>query len=60
MYMKYYKIKVMCPYKQTWIPSYYYIIQPTLPRTMGYMPQSEVNKLPTKKEVLYKVFRSKL
>ena len=60
MNTKYFKIKEWCPDEKAWTPSYYYIIQPSLPRTMGYMPQSVVDKLPTKKEVLYKVFRSKL
>ena len=57
---KYFKIKEWCPNKYAWIPSYYYIIQPSLPRTTGYMLQSEVNKLPTKREILYKILRSKL
>ena len=58
--LNYYKIKVWSDEEQIWYPTYYYIVQPQLPRTMGYMYQSVVNKLPTKKEILYKIFRSKL
>ena len=60
MNTKYFKIKEWCPDKYKWIPSYYYIIKPSLPRTTGYMPQSVVNLLPTKREILHKIFRSKL
>ena len=36
-----------------WIPSWYYPIrQPCLPRTVGYMYQSDIDKLKTKNDVL--------
>ena len=60
MNKKYFKIKEWCPDEKAWTPSYYYIIQPSLPRTTGYMLKSEVNKLPTKREILRKIVKSKL
>ena len=48
--MNYYKIKQWCPESQNkWIPTYYYIVKPILPRTIGYIVQSNIDKLITNK-----------
>ena len=58
--LNYYKIKEWCPERNKWVPNYYYIVKPILPRTIGYIVQSNIDKLPTKKDILHKIFRCKL
>ena len=58
--LSYFKIKVWSEEESKWIPSYYYFKLPILPRTIGYMCQLEINKLPTREELLKNIYRSKL
>ena len=54
------KIKVWDEEEQRWRAGYYYHIPSLLSRTIGYMCQDEIDRLPTRKELLLKVFRAKL
>ena len=56
----YFKIKVWLEEEKRWKPSYYYIKTPKLLRTIGYMCQSEIDNLPTRVEVINKIYKAKL
>jgi len=56
----YYMIKQWCTETGKWVPTYYYINKPHLPRTIGYMNQRNINALPEKKDIITKVYRAKL
>lgn len=58
--LSYFKIKVWSEEENRWIPSYYYLKNPKLPRTIGYMCQSDIENLPTKEDVINKIYRVKL
>ena len=60
MNTKYFKIKVWCPVKYKWIPSYYYFKPGILPRTIGYMCQEDIDNLPTKNNIINKIYKAKL
>ena len=53
-------IKFWSEPENRWIPSYYYYKPSMLPRTIGYMYQEDIDNLPTKDEVVRKIFRAKL
>ena len=56
----YFKIKVWSDEESKWIPSYYYLKLPILPRTIGYMCQLEIDNLPTREDVIKNIYRAKL
>ena len=56
----YFKIKVWSEEEKRWIPSYYYFKLGTLPRTIGYMCQEDIDNLLTKEEVINKIYKAKL
>ena len=58
--LPYFKIKVWSTEESKWMQSYYYLKLPILPRTIGYMCQSDIENLPTKEEVINKIYRVKL
>ena len=58
--LHYFKIKVWSTEESKWIPSYYYLKLPILPRTIGHMCQFEIDNLPTKEEIINKIYRTKL
>ena len=58
--MNQYKIKVWCEHTKKYMAGYYYIGNPILPRTIGYMYQCDIDGLPTESEVKDRIYRSKL
>jgi len=51
--MEYYKIKFKHEGKGKWSATYFYPFKkPSLPRTIGYIPQSCIDDLPTRKEII--------
>ena len=53
-------IKQWCTETDNWVPTYYYINKPHLPRTIGYMNQRNIDALPEKKDIITKIYRAKL
>ena len=56
----YYIIKQWCTEENKWMPSYYYLKKPLLPRTIGFMLQKDIDALPEKKDIINKIFIAKL
>ncbi len=46
--------------KAHWCPTYFYIVKPRLQRTIGYMCNESIDMLPTKKDILLRLYRSRL
>lgn len=55
----YFKIKVWSKEEKRWIPSYYYLKLPILPRTIGFMCQEDIDNLPTREDVIKNIYRAK-
>ena len=58
--LSYFKIKVWSNEESKWIPSYYYFKPGIIPRTIGYMCQEDIDNLPTKNNIINKIYKAKL